>query len=162
MHKQIIMRVHTLFYFLCDISSIDDDWKTILTHWIHVLLDLFVLLMRYVTIDCWWCHKCIMWHESCDTRMWKTISNLLDIGFNYAHIHRWSCKKFVLPLISQRWDYESSWNPSLWKQYHCCWWPGNRRSLGISSHGLVPWNIPASTAEALSCNLTWYLCTSIK
>ena len=49
--------------------------------------------------------------------------------------------EFLLPIISQHWDDKNSWNPSSWKnpftqrsQCHGCWWPGDTRSHGISSH----------------------------
>ena len=49
----------------------------------------------YITIDCWWCHKCIMRHNNCDAHTWKAISNLSDIDFIHGHIHSRSYDELI-------------------------------------------------------------------
>ena len=46
------------------------------------------------------------------------------------HKHVFPC--YVIP---PHWNGTYVWNPSWWK-VECCWWPGNTRSQGISSHGI--------------------------
>ena len=62
-------------------------------------------------------------------------------------------------IVSQCWQCTGSWNLSLWNtrtcsansQDHRCWWPGDIRSQGISSHGVDPVlrNITASALVKL-------------
>ena len=63
--------------------------------------------------------------------------------WNYFTKHRKCICTFII--ISQRIDGTGSWifflvedkDPLiLHSQYHCCWWPGNARSQGISNHGI--------------------------
>ena len=85
--KQFIRRVHTLFYFLHDITN---PSMTIFTHHPHVSLARFSF--------CWWCHNWMLitsqWPDNYDAITWIVILNLLDIDFIHGDIHGRSCKKF--------------------------------------------------------------------
>ena len=87
--KQFVTRVHTLFYFLHDITSINDDKTTIVTHRPRVSLARFSF--------CWWRHNRLLltsqWPDNCDAITWVLISSSLDIDFIHGDIHSRSCKK---------------------------------------------------------------------
>ena len=93
--KQFVTRVHTLFYFLHDITN---PWmtmkSTIFTHRPRVSLARFSF--------CCWCHNWLLmtsqWADSCDAITWIVISNSLDINFIHDDIHGRSCK-IIKPLI---------------------------------------------------------------
>ena len=82
--KRFVTRVHTLFYFLHDITN---SWMTIkitsFTHRPRVSLARFSF--------CWWCHNRLLmtsqWPDSCDAITWIMISNSLDIDFIQGDIH---------------------------------------------------------------------------
>ena len=87
--KQFITQVHTLLYFLHDITNPYMMIKmTIFRHRPHVSLAQFLF--------CWWCHNRLLmmsqWPDNCDTITWIVISNSLDIDFIDGDIHGRSCK----------------------------------------------------------------------
>ena len=88
--KQFVTRVHTLFYFLLDITDPKMMMKTtIFTH--HPVVSLALLSF------CWWRHNRLLmtsqWPDNCDTITWIVISNSLNIDFIHGDIHGRSCKK---------------------------------------------------------------------
>ena len=88
--KQFGTRVHTLFYFLHDVTNPQMTIKiTIFSHRPHVSLARFSF--------CWWHHNRLLmtsqWPHNCDTIMWIVISNSLDINFIHGDIHSRLCKK---------------------------------------------------------------------
>ena len=91
-HKQFVTRVHTLFYFLHDITNPEMTLKTtIFAQHPRVSLARFTL--------CWWRHNRLVmtsqWPDNCDANTWQVISNSLDIDFIHGDIHGRSCKKAV-------------------------------------------------------------------
>ena len=77
--KQFVTRVHTLFYFLHDITNTIMTIKTtILTHCPSVSLTRFSF--------CCWGHNRLLvtsqWPDNCDAITWIVISNSLDIKNN--------------------------------------------------------------------------------
>ena len=106
--KQLVTRVHTLFYFLHDITN---PWMTIkttsFTHRPRVSLARFS--------SCWWRHNRLpmtsQWPGNCDAITRIVISNSLDIDFIHGDIHDRSCKKHVRNAL-ERWlirGSSSSW-----------------------------------------------------
>ena len=92
-HKQFVTRVHTLFYFLHDLTYPKMTLKTrISTHHPRVLLAR--LRLR------WWRHNRLVmtsqWPDNCDANTWQVISNSLDIDFIHGDIHGRSCKNIIL------------------------------------------------------------------
>ena len=95
-HKQFVTRVHTLFYFLHDITNPSMTLKTrIFTHHPRVSLVRFTF--------CWWRHNRLattsQWQDNCDANTWQVISNSLDIDFIHGDIHGRSCKKLIIMMI---------------------------------------------------------------
>ena len=88
--KQFVTRVHTLFYFLHDITNPSMTLKTRI-----FLCHPRVSLTRFTF--CWWCHNRLamtpQWPDNCDANTWQVISNSLDIDFIHGDIHGRSCKK---------------------------------------------------------------------
>ena len=85
--KQFVMRVHTSFYFLHDITNpIIKIKTTILTHCPSVSLTGFRSAAD-VTIDCWWRQND---QTIAITRI--VVSNSFDIDFIHGDIHGRSCK----------------------------------------------------------------------
>ena len=95
-HKLFIMKVHTLFYFLHNITSPYMVIKRGSSH-IDPSHSLGLRAANDATIDCWWCQKCIIWCSRCDVCMQKAISNSLGIDFIQGHIYGRSCKKSSYP-----------------------------------------------------------------
>ena len=94
--KQFVTRVHTLFYFLHDITNPQITIKmTIFSH------RPCVSLVRFSA--CWWHHNWLLmtsqWPDNCDTITWIVISNSLDIDFIHGGIHGRSCKKCIFVMI---------------------------------------------------------------
>ena len=88
--KQFVTRVHTLFYFLHDITNLQMTIKTmVFTHRPLVSLALFTFF--------WWRHNRLLmtsqWLDICDAITWILISNSLDIDFIHDDIHGILCKK---------------------------------------------------------------------
>ena len=82
-HKQFVTRVHTLFYFLHDITNPKMTLKTrIFTNHPRVLLARFTL--------CWWRHNRLLmtsqWPDNCDAITWIVISYSLKINFLFTAI----------------------------------------------------------------------------
>ena len=87
-HKQFVMWVHTLSYFLHDNRSINDNKITShMTHQTCVHLD--------QPTFCWWHHNQLLMTDNYDMSMWKVIFDSLDIDFIYRDIHNQSCKKMI-------------------------------------------------------------------
>ena len=91
-YKQFATRVHTLFYFLHDITNPKTTLKTrIFTHHPRVSLARFTF--------CWWRNNRLamtsQWPDNCDAKTWQVISNSLDIDFIHGDIHGWSCKNLL-------------------------------------------------------------------
>ena len=91
--NKFLTRVHTLFYFLHDITNPKLTIKTtIFTHHPRVSLARFSF--------CWWRHNQLLmtsqWPDNCDAISWILISNSLDIDFIHGDIHDRSCKKWWL------------------------------------------------------------------
>ena len=89
--KRFVTRVHTLFYFLHNITNQYMTIKTTsFTYRPHVSTIRFSF--------CWWLHSRLLmtsqWPDSCDAIMWIVISNSLNIDFIHGDIHGRSCKKF--------------------------------------------------------------------
>ena len=89
--KRFVTRVHTLFYFLHDITNPYMTMKTTsFTHRPRVSLARFSF--------CRWHNRLLMtsqWPHSCDAITWMMISNSLDIDFIHGDIHGRSCKKCI-------------------------------------------------------------------
>ena len=88
-HKQFVTRVHTLFYFLHDITNPSMTLNTrIFKHHPRVSLARFPF--------CWCRHNRLLmtsqWPDNCDAITWTVISNSLDINFIHGDIHGRSCK----------------------------------------------------------------------
>ena len=86
--KQFVTRVHTLLYFLHDITNAEITIETtIFTHRSRVSLAQFSF--------CWWHHNWLLmrsqWPDNCDAITWIVISNSLDIDFIHGNIHDRSC-----------------------------------------------------------------------
>ena len=95
--KQFVTRVHTLFYFLHDITNPQMTiTTTIFTHRPRVSLAQFS--------SCWWRHGQLLmtsqWADNCDAIKWIVIYNLLDIDFIHGYIHGQSCKNISYPLFA--------------------------------------------------------------
>ena len=88
--KQFVTKVHTLFYFLHDITIHKWRWKRRSLHIDPVSHSLGLRSADDVTIDRWWRHNN---KTNCDAITWIVISNSLDIDFIHGDIHGWSCKK---------------------------------------------------------------------
>ena len=89
--KKFVTRVHTLSYFLHDVTNPQMTIKmTIFSHHPRVSLARFSF--------CWWCHNRLLimsqWSDNCDAIKWIVISNSLDIDFIHGDIHGRSCKKY--------------------------------------------------------------------
>ena len=89
--KQFVMRIHTLFYFLHDITNPHMTIKTtIFTHRPRVSL------VR--SLFCRWRHNRLLMtsqqRNNCDAITRIVISNSLEIDFIHGDIHGRSCKKY--------------------------------------------------------------------
>ena len=94
--KQFVTRVHTLLYFLHDITN---TWTTIKTK-------IFTHRPRGSLAQstfCWWRHNRVLmtsqWPDNCDAITWIVISNSLDIDFIHGDIHGRSCKKLRIQCV---------------------------------------------------------------
>ena len=80
-HQQFIMTVHTLFYFLHDMSTYmmikKDDFRAP-TWSVYILVRASQLI-----VQCWW------WRQNCRAHTWKVISNSSDIDFIHGDIDGW-------------------------------------------------------------------------
>ena len=110
--KQFAMRIHTLFYFLLKITTINMLIKTtIFTHRPHAWLAGFMF--------CWWHHNRLLmtsqliveYPDNCDAITRVEMSNSLHIDFIDGNIQGQSCKKYWL---LQRY---------LWSKQHMCYEP---------------------------------------
>ena len=108
-HKQFAMTVHTLSYFLHNImNAIPDDKKMILTHQFRVSLALDVYVFYEVTDDCWWHHKCIIWYDNRNGKIYihvhekPYLSRSWDISFIHSHIRGRSCKKNIFLCFQEK------------------------------------------------------------
>ena len=93
-HNQFVTRVHTVFYFLHDITNPSMTMKTtIFTHHSCVSLARFAF--------CWWRHNRLLMTsqrpDNCDASTLEVISNSLDIDFIHGDIHGRSCNKKQMP-----------------------------------------------------------------
>ena len=82
--KQLVTRVHTLFYFLHDIKNPYVMIKTtICTQLPCVILAQFSF--------CWWRRNqlpmTLQWPDNCDAITWIVISSSIDVGFIHGDIH---------------------------------------------------------------------------
>ena len=118
-HKQFVTRVHTLFYFLHDITNPKMTPKTrIFACHPHVSLARFTF--------CSWRHTRLamtsQWPDICDANTWQVISNSLDIDFIHGDIHGRSCKKWYNCSSHMS---EAKWNtlPFVWIEYGMCVYP---------------------------------------
>ena len=100
-HKQFVTRVHTLLYFLHDITNP------------YMMIKMMIFTQRpCVSLPwftfCWWHHSGLLmtsqWPDNYDAITWIVISNLLDIDFILGNIHGWSCKKPIC--YCSRWAME--------------------------------------------------------
>ena len=103
--KRFVMRVHTLFNFLHDITNPSMTIKsTSFTHRPRVSLAYFSF--------CWGRHNRLLmtslWPDNCDAITWIVIFNSLDIYFIHGDIHGRSCKKFCYLFIN--YSFLQSWN----------------------------------------------------
>ena len=108
-HKQFVTRVHTLFYFLHDITNPKMTLKTrIFSHHPRASLARFSF--------CWWRHNRLamtsQWPDHCDANTWQVISNSSYIDFIHGNIHGRSCKKQAFSLIYP------PYGDALCKEYH--------------------------------------------
>ena len=90
--KQFVTRVHTLFYFLQDITNLKMTIKTkIFTHRPRGSLAQSTFW--------WWRHNRVLmtsqWPDNCNAITWIVISNSLDIDLIHGNIHGRSCKKLI-------------------------------------------------------------------
>ena len=103
--KQFALTVHTLFYFLHDITNpIMTIKTTILTHCPSVSLTQF-------SCCCWRHNRLLMmsqWQDNCDAITWIVISKSLDIDFIHGDIHGRSCKKWKYIFISLKMNWATS------------------------------------------------------
>ena len=87
--KQLVTRVHILFYFLRMTNPKMTIKTTIFRHRPRVSPALLSFW--------WWCHDRLLmtsqWPDNCDAITWIMISNSLDIDFIHGDIHGRSCKK---------------------------------------------------------------------
>ena len=89
--QTVHQRVHTLFYFLHDITNAEITIKTtIFTHRPRISLAQFSLLITSQSIADLMTSQ---WPDKCDAITWIVISNSLDIDFIHGDIHGRSCKK---------------------------------------------------------------------
>ena len=93
-HKQFVTRVHTLFYFLHNMTN---PWMTLKRGSSHIIP---VMCLTRFTL-CWWRHNRLamtsQWPDNCDANTWQVISNELDIDFIHGDIHGRSHKNKLLP-----------------------------------------------------------------
>ena len=94
-HKQFVTRVHTLFYFLHDITN---PWMALKQGSSHIIPVFHSLALRSagdVTIDWRWRHN----DQTIVTTTWQMISNSLDIDFIHGDIHGRSCKNIQCDIV---------------------------------------------------------------
>ena len=92
--KQFVTRVHTLFYFLHDITKLYMTIKTTIFTYHRVSLARF-------SFSWWRDNRLLMmsqWPDNCGAITWILISNSLDIDFIHGDIHGRSCKETILPI----------------------------------------------------------------
>ena len=96
--KQFVTRVHTLFYFLHDITN----------SWITIKVTIFshcpCASLAWFSF-CWWHHNLLLMtsqlSDNCDAIMWIMTSNSLGIDFIHGNIHGRSCKKCKPTMVGQ-------------------------------------------------------------